>query len=261
MVNILMGRKINILNTLIASVTGAIGSVLELIILEKHIMGYIGYLFLIIITDMLMIKIILFKISISYKEYLMGIFFFHGVSFAFVKLFEVLRRVIKIFATKENFYVLWLIVLSIIFSMVLFIFFYGYKLRDTKNCEQIYKVTLNKNNRSVNVKALFDTGNSLTEPFSGKPVSIIEKGIINEILDKEIINKEPQKYKVIPFKSIGEENGILEGLEIDSLIIWKDDIPWKHNNKKVISDVIIAIYNGNLSEDGRFQMILNHALL
>ena len=62
-------------------------------------------------------------------------------------------------------------------------------------------------------------------------------------------------------KSIGEENGILEGLEIDSLIIWKDDIPWKHNNKKVISDVIIAIYNGNLSEDGRFQMILNHALL
>lgn len=103
----------------------------------------------------------------------------------------------------------------------------------------------------MDVKALFDTGNTLTEPFSGKPVCIIER----EICDNVIKEAGPECFKVIPFHSVGQEHGILKGLEIDELIIWAGE-------KKIVQkQAVIALYEGCLSKDKSFQMILHHSLL
>ena len=69
------------------------------------------------------------------------------------------------------------------------------------------------------------------------------------------IKKYPQKYKIIPYKSIGKENGILEGICVDELIIW-------NNDKEIVQkQAVIAVYKGRLSEDNSFNMILNNGLL
>ena len=98
----------------------------------------------------------------------------------------------------------------------------------------------------VEVMALIDTGNGLTEPISKKPVAILEE---NEWKKLKIWMK-PEKYKIIPYHSIGKERGMLEGYEIDALEI-KSDAGDKRFDK-----VIIAIFKGKISQKGSYQMIL-----
>jgi hypothetical protein len=115
----------------------------------------------------------------------------------------------------------------------------------------IYQVILKDKGESLSFKALYDSGNLLTEPISGKPVSIIEK---TETLIDWMTNT-PEKYKVIPYKSVGNENGVLEGMVIDQLVIQLD-------NEQVVEDnAVIALYDGKISKGGSFSMILNHDLL
>jgi hypothetical protein len=115
----------------------------------------------------------------------------------------------------------------------------------------VYRVVLKDNDRSLEATALYDSGNLLTEPVSGKAVSIIEK---SAILDDWMKNT-PEKFKIIPYKSVGRESGILEGMVIDQLII-------QHDGMQVVEDkAVIALYDGRLSKDGGYQMLLNHSLI
>lgn len=68
------------------------------------------------------------------------------------------------------------------------------------------------------------------------------------------MHEKPQKYRIIPFRSIGKEDGILEGTEVDALIICGKE------GQKIEKDAVIALYKGRLSGDGSFQMILNQGL-
>ena len=115
----------------------------------------------------------------------------------------------------------------------------------------IYEVILTENGEDVVVRALFDTGNLLADPVTGKPVSIIEE--TEEI--KQWMTRYPHKYKIIPYQSIGKEHGILEGIVVDELMIQKE------KEQVVKKETIVALYKGKLSKDGAFQMILNHSLI
>lgn len=54
-------------------------------------------------------------------------------------------------------------------------------------CKKICSITVGFNNKTVKIKALYDTGNCLTEPFSGKPVCVCEYDSVFKILPKNII--------------------------------------------------------------------------
>ena len=60
-------------------------------------------------------------------------------------------------------------------------------------------------------KAFIDSGNILKDPISGKPVIIMEAEEIKKVIDiKQIIGGDLKKYfRIIPFKLIGEQNGML----------------------------------------------------
>ncbi|MFR5953720.1 MAG: sigma-E processing peptidase SpoIIGA [Coprococcus sp.] len=47
---------------------------------------------------------------------------------------------------------------------------------------------------------------------------------------------------MIPYHSIGKEHGILQGTEVDELIIWREDEPY------VQKKAVIALYEGKLRE-------------
>lgn len=96
------------------------------------------------------------------------------------------------------------------------------------------------------VYGLIDTGNGLIEPISRKPVAILE----SEVWSKMEKAKRPEKFRIIPFHSIGKESGILEGYEVEKI-----EIEYEMGRKE-LTDVLIAVFEGKLSVKGDYQMIL-----
>ena len=103
----------------------------------------------------------------------------------------------------------------------------------------------------LKIAALIDTGNGLTDPISHKPVAVLEEEIWRSMT--KWMRKE--KFRVIPYHSIGKEHGILEGYEVDRFEVECD------TGMKTQNNVIVAVFKGKLSECGGYQMILPPELL
>ena len=98
----------------------------------------------------------------------------------------------------------------------------------------------------IEVIGLVDTGNGLKDPVSGKEVAILEEKVWRNMRESIC----PEKYKVIPFHSIGKERGILEGYEVDRIRLMEE------TGCRELHNVIIAVFQGDISVKGDYQMIL-----
>lgn len=108
------------------------------------------------------------------------------------------------------------------------------------------KVHLSGDKGEIEVYGLIDTGNGLKDPVSGREVAILEEKVWQDMQRC----KRAEKFKLIPFHSIGKENGILEGYEVDKI-----QIEEKTGSRELVN-VIIAVFKGNISAKGDYQMIL-----
>lgn len=148
--------------------------------------------------------------------------------------------------------------------IIITIAFKNYKKKLSKK-DMFCNITIEFENRFKTIRAMIDTGNLLKEPLSGKPVIVVEKECLQELIPKEILNniekiilgeyninlnKYASKFRVIPFTSLGKENGLLLGLKIDNLQIDYDD---QENN---IKDVIVGIYNKKLSKTNTYNALV-----
>lgn len=97
-------------------------------------------------------------------------------------------------------------------------------------------------------KGFWDSGNSLKDPITGKAVVLLEKAI----MEKYQIPIPVKGFRVIPFHSVGMENGVLKGFVADELLI-KDENGFEQSFQKTI----VAIYEGKLSMKEDYQIILN----
>jgi len=127
----------------------------------------------------------------------------------------------------------------------------------------------------IELAALVDTGNSLHDPLTNMPVIIVEYLAIKDVLPADIqdIFKESKendldniskvisnskwfsRFRLIPFMSIGKDNGILIGFKPDYIEIGKDD------EKKGVKDVVVGICNKTLSRNERYRALLNPELV
>ena len=121
---------------------------------------------------------------------------------------------------------------------------------------------------------MLDTGNLLKEPISGMPVIVVEHTKLYDIIPKEILNnldkilggdlesipeeikeKYLTKLKVIPYSSLGKQNGMILGIKADKIKIIKEDENIIKNN------VIIGIYNKSLTKRGEYNGLVGIELL
>ncbi|MDD3413971.1 MAG: sigma-E processing peptidase SpoIIGA [Lachnospiraceae bacterium] len=110
-----------------------------------------------------------------------------------------------------------------------------------------YQVKVNCNSLSVEVKGLFDSGNTLCDPIGGNCVHIISEEAAHSI---NLANRE-EKIRLIPYQSVGKQNGLMTAYFADSIEIEKD-------GKIVeINSPLLGIYKGKLSELGEYEIILN----
>jgi len=111
---------------------------------------------------------------------------------------------------------------------------------------------------TTNVTAIIDTGNMLKEPITGVSVIVVEKEKLQNILPEYILDhledvmeggleydKYLSKFRVIPFSSLGKENGMLLGFKPDSVKIYFDT-----EEKDV--NAIVGIYEKKLSKTGAY---------
>ena len=135
-------------------------------------------------------------------------------------------------------------------------------------------VTVKINGGTVRVIAMIDTGNLLKDPLTQKPVLVIEKNSLYELLPKKILNnlenilggdfeKIPEnlqkeylpKLKFIPFSSLGKQNGMLIWIKTEKVKIeYEDNEIYKEN-------VVVGIYNKSLTKRGEYKALIGIEML
>ena len=95
---------------------------------------------------------------------------------------------------------------------------------------------------------LVDTGNALREPISGKPVCIMEDASFQKLFPNGLTGG-----RVVPFHSIGCENGILWGYPVPELRI--ETV----GNRQVCKDVYIGVSGNRISMQGKYQILVHPA--
>lgn len=132
-------------------------------------------------------------------------------------------------------------------------------------------IKITENEKSISVKALIDTGNFLKDPITSEPVIVVEAEVLEQIYPKEIIdnvdnivngnflNINNEEYmsrlRVIPFNSLGKENGMLLGLRKDYVEVFFNE---EFNR---VDNIIIGIYSKKISKTGVYQALLNLEIL
>ena len=135
-------------------------------------------------------------------------------------------------------------------------------------------VEIGINNNIVKTRAMIDTGNLLKEPITNIPVVVLEHTLLENCIPKEILQKLEEilggdlskipeevkleyisKLKVIPYSSLGKQNGMLLGIKAEYIKVVKDE---KENK---IENVIIGIYNRSLTKRGEYRALIGVELL
>lgn len=140
------------------------------------------------------------------------------------------------------------------FGAILYLFI-GYFAERRDGRTSLCKVTLIGSGSRITVTALLDSGNSLVEPISGKPVSILERDLVLSLWKEE-----PHFYRAIPYHSIGKKRGILKGYLLPEMQIEVDGVTkiCKESYIAVCDEYIASGENGG---EGHVKMILNPGLL
>ena len=130
------------------------------------------------------------------------------------------------------------------------------------------------NQKKIKTKAMIDTGNMLKEPITNVPVIVVEHILLYSCMPKEILNnlkeimggdfknipcdiqeKYISKLKLIPFSSLGKQNGMLIGIRPEYVKVITDE------QEKINKNVIIGIYENSLTKNGEYQDLSGIELL
>lgn len=141
--------------------------------------------------------------------------------------------------------------------------------------KNLFGIEIHINAHCINVNGLLDTGNNLYDPITKNPVIIAESNLLGELFKDnnlellksisenmydltefaELGLKTQLKLRLIPFSSLGNDNGMLLGIVADHIRINLGD------QTKDFHDVVIAMYNKKLSNDNSYQVLLHPELV
>ena len=136
------------------------------------------------------------------------------------------------------------------------------------------KIKIKLNEKTIETKAMIDTGNLAKEPITNTPVVIVESTLLEEILPNKILNnlenilggdlsqiseemqeKYISKLRCIPFSSLGKQNGMLLGIRADEIEVETDE------EKKTSDNIIIGIYDKSLTKRGEYRALIGIELI
>lgn len=255
---------------------GAVGGLFQLLIMVNQASGGLVYpwigspLIFTCVVPLLMVGLAFFPIKVKGAFKLIG--YFYLLSFLLSGIhwgLDSLNR--RYFQLEINFW--WRFLLHLTFIFILGELGWGVVHRRLWDQICLYPIQIIWDGNELNLNALLDTGNRLYDPLTKAPVVIIEFSQVKGLLPSEVVDlieklhsgeldsdwKLPsvwqERVRILPFKSIGREHGILIGFRPDSLKIWRKQEPISKDQ------VVVGIYNHQLSPEGAFHALIPPAVL
>ncbi|MCI9377292.1 MAG: sigma-E processing peptidase SpoIIGA [Eubacterium sp.] len=118
--------------------------------------------------------------------------------------------------------------------------------RKRKNVQRIYPAAINHQGKTVSLLALYDTGNTLYDPYLKEPVHIIANKEFESLGGKESFS-----VRLIPFSSVGCGQGMLEAFTVECLTIKEGD------GRIVFAPAVLAAAEDALFKGRPYRMILH----
>lgn len=200
-------------------------------------------------------------------------FVFGGVAFALIYIVKP-QEILENNGLVLNSNSLKVIFISAIIAFIVVII--GFKIVKNKiSAKDMYcDLKIKINDKNIETKAMIDTGNFLKEPITNTPVIVVEHTLLYDCIPKEILNhmesilggdfseipdqvKEEyvSRLKVIPFSSLGKQNGMLLGIKAEKVIVKSEE------EEKKTENAIIGIYNKSLTKRGEYRALLGIELI
>lgn len=200
-------------------------------------------------------------------------FVFGGVAFALIYMIKPQEILMKN-GLFLGMYPIKIIILGAVISFVIIVT--SFKIVKTKisKKDMFCFLTIRLNDKEIKTKAMLDTGNFLKDPITNMPVIVVESTLLEECMPKEILinleliigggfekipeeirNKYITRLKIIPFSSLGKQNGMILGIKPEYVEIENEDRKIRKDN------VIIGIYNKSLTKRGEYRALLGIELL
>ena len=261
--------KIKFYRIVIASILGSIYAIILYIVKNE-------FLYSIVMKIMLSMVMVYVSFEIKgFKDLLKKMLYFYLTSFVFgggalALIYIVNTGKISIQNGQiQGSYTILTIMIGIIIAFITIIIAFRLKKNKISKDDLMCNIEIKINNKEVKTKAMIDTGNLLKEPITNIPVVVVEhillkKIIPNEILDnidnilggdlsgisESIKNQYILKMKVLPFTSLGKQNGMLLGIKAQELKIEET------NETKIIEKIIIGLYNKKISPKGEYHALI-----
>lgn len=137
--------------------------------------------------------------------------------------------------------------------------------------DMIYDIEIFYKENKSEIKVILDTGNLLTDPITKTPVLIVEAQKLKNIIPENILNNVENviynssfeeideeiktRCSIIPFSSIGKNNGIIIGFRPDYIKIYTNE------GEEIRKKVIVGIHNNKIAKNGLYSGLIGLNLL
>ena len=118
-------------------------------------------------------------------------------------------------------------------------------MKEKNSREHIYETEIFYQGNSRRLKALYDTGNRLREPYQKRPVNIIEYGKVKDLLTGD------EKTFLIPYQTVSGGGNLFTGMTFDRMTVSKG------KKTEIYEHPVMALAKEKLSSDDSYQMILH----
>ena len=260
----------NILRIILSSTIGAIYAILS----YMQILEIYSNLFLKIVLSICMVYLAykpknIKTLSKQLLLFYLTSFIFGGISFAllyFIKAQDILMKNGIYIGT----YPIKIVLLGAIVGFAIIKFTFKVIKGKITRKELLCQVEIQIGENKTKVIAMVDTGNMLKEPITKAPVIIVEKYSLKELLPEKILENITEilkgekietfedylpKFRVIPFSSIGKENGMLLGIKAENIAICTEE------EKIIIPNVIVGICSQRLTKNGLYTALIGLDIL
>lgn len=236
------------------------GGVMSVVIFTIELSLYVS-VFVRVITALMMIILAYFQRGQKTGKQLCWFFILSGImvfaEFAFVSLMSnetevLISNGILYFDINPI-----LFAVSLFFSSCVMIFFV--KMIKSRKNKKYYILNITHNDRTISVSALFDSGNLLKEPITGKSVTVLEWEEARRLFDincelSEIFDySDKLKLWAVPFNSLGNPCGIMPAFVADEISIPEE--------RKAVTGAFVGLYGEKLSSDNEYHALINAGLL
>lgn len=243
-VQFLSGRSVGRVRCILGSAVGAFG-VCAYVCLPVRI-SVANLLPVHVVTSTLMVKI-----GCKIKDagnLIKGVIALYFVGFLWGGMFLVLYQELAAIGIRTFLF------LTIIFYETVVICIDQYRCRK-KHRDRYCDVTLYIGEKSKKVRGLYDTGNQLSDQWSGLPVSVTDQAVIQDMLDRPCGEIEELKPHYISYCAVGVSQGILLAVTIEKMDI---DMNGRFYQ---ISNPVLALAKEPVSFTRHYQLILNPNLI